>query len=144
MNVENMKVSYPALLLLSLALIGCTKSQPPSSATATPVQSLPAVTVDPNTTGSVTGTIMFKGPQPKVTTLDMSQDPGCPSKPQPSEVFVMKDGKLANVFVYVKEGLPQGRFQPPSDPVVLDQKGCRYIPHMLGVMAGQPLKILNT
>jgi plastocyanin len=28
--------------------------------------------------------------------------------------------------------------------VVLDQKGCRYNPHILGIMAGQPLKITNT
>src|SRR5262249_55730467 len=65
-------------------------------------------------------------------------------KPQPSEAFVFNDGKLANVFVYVKEGLPPARFPVPSEPVVLDQKGCRYIPHMLGMTAGQPLKILNT
>ena len=77
-------------------------------------------------------------------TIDMSQDPSCPSKPQPAEAFIATDGKLANVFVYVKEGLPSGRFPVSSDPVVLDQKGCRYIPHMLGVMTGQPLKVLNS
>src|SRR5260370_20021749 len=76
--------------------------------------------------------------------LDMTQDPGCPPEAQPSEAVVVKSGKLANVFVYVKEGLPQGNFGVPSEPVVLDQKGCRYIPHVMGLMAGQPLKILNT
>jgi hypothetical protein len=53
-------------------------------------------------------------------------------------------GRLGNVFIYVKDGLPQGRFTVPSEPVVLDQKGCRYIPHVLGIRAGQPLKILNS
>ena len=76
--------------------------------------------------------------------LDMTADPGCPTGPQPAEVVVANGGKLANVFVYVKEGLPQGNFAVPSEPVVLDQKGCRYNPHMLGIMAGQPLKITNT
>ena len=76
--------------------------------------------------------------------LDMTADPGCPTGPQPAEVVVANAGKLANVFVYVKEGLPQGNFAVPSEPVVLDQKGCRYNPHMLGIMAGQPLKITNT
>jgi len=134
-------------LLLSLALLtvftgtGCNKSQPgPQS--ATPAK--PAITVDPATAGSISGVVTFAGPQPKTIALEMSQDPSCPSKPQPAETFVVKDGKLANVFVYIKEGLPQGRFAVPSEPVVLDQKGCRYIPHMLGIMAGQPLKILNT
>ncbi len=76
--------------------------------------------------------------------LDMTQDPGCPPQAQPSEAVVAKSGKLANVFVYVKEGLPQGRFPAPGEAAVLDQKGCRYIPHVMGLMAGQPLKILNT
>ena len=74
----------------------------------------------------------------------MTADPACPQAPQASDSVVVKDGKLANVFVYVKEGLPGGRFATPSDPIVLDQKGCRYIPHVLGIMAGQPLKILNS
>lgn len=100
--------------------------------------------VDPAVAGTISGVVSFAGPQPKVPMLDMTQDPSCPSKPQPAEVFLLKDGKLANVFVYIKEGLPQGRFPAPSEPVVLDQKGCRYIPRMLGLMAGQPLKILNT
>jgi plastocyanin len=74
----------------------------------------------------------------------MTQDPGCPSSPQPPDAIVVNSGKLANVFVYVKEGLPQGTFAVPSEPVVLDQKDCRYNPHMLGIMAGQPLKVLNS
>jgi plastocyanin len=101
--------------------------------------------VDPATAGSISGFVSFKGAPPKLKPLDMSADPGCPTQqPQPSDAVVVSGGKLANVFVYIKEGLPQGTFAVPSEPVVLDQKGCRYIPHVLGVMAGQPLKILNT
>jgi len=129
-------------LLATLSGLGCSKSQPGPQTSATPAT--PAITVDPATAGSISGVVSFAGPRPKTIMLDMSQDPSCPSKPQPSEVFVVNDGKLANVFVYVKEGLPSRRFPVPSEPVVLDQKGCRYIPHMLGLMAGQPLKILNS
>jgi plastocyanin len=131
-------------LLAILAGLGCNKSQPGSQTSAPPAQTAPAISIDSATAGSISGVVSFAGPQPKTPTIDMSQDPSCPSKPQPAEVFASKDGKLANVFVYIKEGLPSGRFPVPSEPVVLDQKGCRYIPHMLGVMAGQPLKILNT
>lgn len=74
----------------------------------------------------------------------MTADPGCPTTPQPSDAVMVNSGKLANVFIYVKEGLPQGNFAVPAEPVILDQKGCRYSPHMLGIMAGQPLKITNT
>jgi plastocyanin len=130
--------------LLLLALAGC-KSQPaqqssPSSSTAAE----PVIAIDPATAGGVSGVISFKGALPKTPSIDMTQDPGCPTQPQPGETVVARNGKLANVFVYIKDGLPQGRFAVPQDPVVLDQKGCHYIPHMLGLMAGQQLKILNT
>lgn len=129
-------------LLLVFVLLGC-KSQPaqqPSSAES----SAPLIAVDPATAGSIRGIISFKGVAAKMLSIDMTQDPGCPSQPQPSQAVVVNNGRLANVFVYVKEGLPPGRFAIPSRPVVLDQKGCRYIPHVLGIMAGQQLKILNT
>jgi plastocyanin len=99
--------------------------------------------VDKSTLGSISGIISFKGPAPKLPALDMGQDPACPPDPQAAEVALVKNGKLANVFVYVKDGLGQASFTPPGEPVVLDQKSCRYIPHVLGLMVGQPLKVLN-
>ena len=54
-----------------------------------------------------------------------------------------RGGDLANVFVYVKDGLGSRTFDTPKDPVVLDQQGCRYHPHVLGVMAGQTVQIKN-
>jgi plastocyanin len=47
------------------------------------------------------------------------------------------------VFVYVKDGLGSRTFDVPKDPVVLDQSGCKYHPHVLGVMAGQTVQIKN-
>ena len=66
----------------------------------------------------------------------MSQDPGCKGTNE-AENIVVDGGDLANVFVYVKDGLGNRTFDVPKDPVVLDQKGCQYHPHVLGVMAGQ-------
>jgi plastocyanin len=132
------------LIILSLGILaGCSKSQPTSEQPATAPK--PAtITIDAATAGTISGVVSFKGQSPKMKPLDMTADPGCPTEPQPAEVVMAKDGKLANVFVYVKEGLPQGNFAIPNEPVVLDQKGCRYNPHMLGIMAGQPLKITNS
>jgi plastocyanin len=136
-------LSFAVLLLLFLAIAGCNKSQPasdqPSAAPKTPT-----INVDAATAGSITGIITYTGAAPKLKPLDMTQDPGCPSSPQPSEAVVLSGNKLANVFVYVKEGLPAGTFAVPTEPVTLDQKGCRYNPHVLGIMVGQPLKITNT
>jgi plastocyanin len=135
------KISWLSFLM-ALALLGCNQSQPAPQPSSTPAR--PLVVVDASTAGTISGAISFKGAVPKFPLLDMTQDPGCPAQPQPSEAVVMKNGKLANVFVYVKDGLPQGSFPVPAEPVVLDQKGCRYIPHVMGVMVGQPLKVLNT
>jgi hypothetical protein len=58
-------------------------------------------------------------------------------------VIHVKDGGLADVLVYVKSGI-SGTYPPPTEPAVLDQKGCDYTPHMLAMRAGQPLKIRNS
>jgi len=130
-------------LLALLLPLGCSKSQPASEQPAA-IPKPATITIDAATAGSVSGVISFKGAAPKTKPLDMTADPGCPTGPQPAEVVVANSGKLANVFVYVKEGLQQGNFAVPSEPVTLDQKGCRYSPHVQGIMAGQPLRITNT
>jgi len=133
---------FSIALMALLSLAGCSKSQPASEQPAAPKAA--TISVDASTAGTISGVVSLKGLPAKMKPLDMTADPGCPSAPQPAEVVVANGGKLANVFVYVKEGLPQGNFAVPADPVVLDQKGCRYIPHMMGIMSGQPLKITNT
>ena len=54
------------------------------------------------------------------------------------------NGTLPNVFVYVKAGAENYTFAPPADAVTLDQDGCMYKPHVLGIMAGQTLKIVSS
>jgi plastocyanin len=137
------KVLFFSVLISLILVSGCSNSQPASEQPAAAAKAA-MVIVDPATSGTVSGIVSFKGQPPKMKPLDMTADPGCPTGPQQAEVVVANGGKLANVFVYVKEGLPQGNFAVPTEPVVLDQKGCRYNPHMLGIMAGQPLKITNT
>ncbi|HLL16508.1 MAG TPA: carboxypeptidase regulatory-like domain-containing protein [Pyrinomonadaceae bacterium] len=103
--------------------------------------------------GSITGAINFTGEAPAPKPISMDADAACAqTNPNPqTEDVVVKDGKLANVLVYVKDGkTADGKsitgftFEVPATEVVLDQKGCRYIPHVLGMMAGQKLKVLNS
>jgi plastocyanin len=61
-----------------------------------------------------------------------------------TEQYVVHDGRLANVFVYIKDGLGNRIYPPSKTPVVLDQKGCRYIPHVIGAMVGQPVEFRNS
>ena len=142
MKTTSMRSLVPTILF-GLLVLGCSKSPSgPEQPAAAPEAA--TISVDSATAGTISGVVSLKGQPPKMKQLDMTADPGCPTGPQPAEVVLAKDAKLANVFVYVKEGLPQGNFAVPAEPVVLDQKGCRYIPHVLGIMAGQPLKITNT
>jgi len=100
-------------------------------------------------TGSVTGTISFAGKVPAVGTIDTTQDPACSltsSGKLPVEQIVVKDGKLANVFIYVKSGPPEAMHAGPttSQPVILDQKNCQYIPHVIAVMQGGSVEFRNS
>src|SRR5260370_41805937 len=131
--------------MITLALAGCTGPQPTDPQPASPnYQAAPVINIDRSPAGSVPGVISFKGAAPKLPALDMSQDPACPNDRQPSEAIVLKSNKLANVFVYVKDGLPTGRFPAPAEPAVLDQKGCRYLPNEMGIMDVQSFKGLNS
>ena len=96
--------------------------------------------------GSIKGVISFKGAAPEARKIQMGSDPVCEQKGQGAtfEDVVVHDGKLQNVFVYVKSGLPQNSFQVPAAEAVLDQQGCRYVPHVLGVQTNQVVKILNS
>ncbi len=97
--------------------------------------------------GRINGTINFKGKAPKRQKIDMYADAVCPeinSKPLTENVLV-SNGKLANVFVYVKSGgeLDLYEFEIPASPALLAHNRCRYSPHLLGVRVGQTLKITN-
>ena len=98
---------------------------------------------------SVTGTVIFDGKVPNLPPLAMDADPVCAKKhpkPVPSERLVLGGGNsMANIMVYVTKGLPAGKTWPaPATPVVLDQKGCVYVPHVMGIMVGQTYRILNS
>jgi plastocyanin len=77
----------------------------------------------------------------------MDADPIClthHTNPVPPQTLVLGEDKtIGNVFVHVKSGLPKMEYAIPSEPVIIDQKGCMYDPHVVGVMVGQPVKILN-
>ena len=99
-------------------------------------------------TASVKGVVKFEGTAPKPTRIDMSQDPICSKAHSTAatteEVVVGQAGGLANVVVYVSDGLTAHDFQPPQQPVVLEQKGCQYKPHVLAMQAGQKLDVVNS
>ena len=123
-----------------------------SSNTGTPAAAPAAAggqKVDPATTGTVTGTVSLDGTAPKNEAIKMNADPVCLREAKGTQLqetyMVGADGKaLANVFVYVKDGLGNYVFDTPTEPAKIDQKECRYHPHVFGMRVGQPLEILNS
>jgi len=131
--------------VLVLALAGCSKQEEaPSEPAPTAAPAAKATPIDPATVATVTGTIKLDGAAPKARKIDMSQDPACSGGMGMTETVVSEGGNLANVFVYVKEGLGGRTFDAPAAKVTIDQHGCHYVPHVLGVMAGQTVEILNS
>lgn len=97
---------------------------------------------------SVKGTVKFEGTPPKPSRIDMSQDPLCsklhPTPATTEDILVGENAGLANVVVYVSDGLTSHNVQPPAQPAVLEQKGCQYKPHVLALQAGQKLDVVNS
>ncbi len=149
-------VSAPALLCL-LSLSGCKPDAAirkgevlgdgaKNSGQPTETTSRTSVT---GPTGSVAGTITYNGPAPTAT-IDTSMDPACAmgggSDRLPVEQIAVSHGKLANVFVYVKSGPAQAMNAAPAStqPVIMDQQHCRYVPHVVGVLAGGTVEFRNS
>jgi hypothetical protein len=148
--MKNRKLVWMFSAVMVLVLVGCGKKEEEApTESATPTANTPAPTpIDQSTVGSVTGKISFDGAKPKQQRIMMDQDPVCVQK-HSGTVFaedggVNDNGTLPNAFVYVKSGAEKYTFAPPSDPVVLDQNGCMYKPHVLGIMTGQTLKIISS
>jgi plastocyanin len=135
-----------SLVLLVFVMAAACGSEAPAPA---PVASGGGMTVDEATAGVLSGRATFSGTPPAPETLHMGTDAACVAAggaEQPSDaVLVDASGGLANVFVYVTDGLdPTYSFPVPETPVVLDQAGCRYHPHVLGIRVGQPLEVVNS
>lgn len=98
--------------------------------------------------GSVTGKIGFEGTAPKFRAISMDADSVCAAKHSgavyPETVVLNGNGTLRNVFVFVKSGLEGKNFAVPGESVELDQDGCLYKPHVLGIQAKQQLKVVTS
>ena len=96
--------------------------------------------------GTVTGVVHFSGPAPKPVAIDMAQDPICAMSgdSMTDSVVVNKQNELANVLVSVQSGLGDKAYPIPREPFIIDQKGCRFIPHVAAIMAGQQVEFTNS
>jgi plastocyanin len=133
---------FLASLVVSSIACGGSNSEKAAAPASAPGVSNP---VDSATAGSLKGSIKLEGTPPAAQTINRRSDPYCEQQGEArTQNFIVDNGGLENVFVYVKSGLGDMKFPVPTTPVVLDQKGCTYAPRVFGIQAGQPLEILNS
>ncbi|GEN10925.1 Carboxypeptidase regulatory-like domain-containing protein [Myxococcus fulvus] len=110
---------------------------------ATPIQAPGQTTNVAVGKGEVKGTVTFTGTAPVAADLPPSADPACEGRASKDEAVLVKDGKLRNVLVRVRGAVP-GASTVPSEPVVVDQSKCTYVPRVQGAVAGQPVVFKNS
>jgi plastocyanin len=126
-------------LVLGVSVAACGGPSPTSSATS-------GSSVD---TAVVRGSVHFTGTAPKPGIIRLDGDKTCvelnqSNERQVTEILTGEGNTLQNVFVYVKDGLNGRQYAPPTEPVVIDQRRCEYVPHVFGIQVGQPLAIRNS
>jgi plastocyanin len=128
------------LALLTLVLAGCRGPSEP--------QPRAYFKVDPANAGAINGTVRFTGPKPAPRRISMDAEEAC-EKMQTGPVYsgaveTGSEAGLANAFVYVKSGLEGKVFEPAGQAVVLDQRGCQFVPRVVPLRAGQTLQVKNS
>jgi hypothetical protein len=129
--------------------IGCHCNSENDSSLPTPGNTLAVADFQRNATSTMTGSVFFEGTptEPRVWNTS-SSDPACRHAGREvmasEEVIVNTNSTLRHVFVYISSSLGPLQFPLPSEPVILNQRGCRYTPHVFGIRAGQTLLILNS
>lgn len=143
------QVCHPLFIILVAGLLsfGCGGGDGESSSSAdTDASEQAQVATGPMGTASVGGTINFAGTPPAQSEINLDRE--CAALHDGSvmteNVVVNDNGSLKNVFIHVTEGLGGATYSAPSEPVVFDQSGCMYQPHVFGVQVGQTIKILNS
>jgi hypothetical protein len=145
-----------ALVVLSAGQGACSRNDPvpprddPEEAGGAAAAIDPEPLVDLSRAGSLTGRVTFEGAAPPRRILRTQADLYCSSlhehDPLYSEdLLVGEGGSLRNVVLSLARGLEgKGRFPVPRDPLVLDQVGCRFVPHVATLVAGQILLARNS
>jgi len=108
-----------------------------------------APTVGASATGQIVGTAKLEGQAPHQKPIDMSKDPACAqlsggATVTSENVVVGPNGGLANVVVYISQGLTGNEAAISSQPATFDQKGCKYVPHVVALNVGQHMTVLNS
>jgi hypothetical protein len=132
---------WPAGLILGVAALGLGCDDAGKSKAVAPP---PPGSVEHG--GKISGRVIFVGAPPTLPRIPVTGDAHCmsahPDGVPDESVVVAGDGAIANAFVYIKDA-------PPSDgsarePGAIDQVGCQYVPHVVGVQINQSLQVKSS
>jgi len=112
------------------------------------VLSAPSLEARAEDNAVIKGKVIFKGDADKFkrSEIDTSKDTNCKKKIGSYEVILNKKTDpvtIRNVVVSIKEGLGDKKYPPKTEPFKLTQVNCEYDPHIIAIMEGQSVKILN-
>lgn len=99
--------------------------------------------------GRITGSVKWSGPQPHLTSVAITKDPQiCDPESHKTRdlerLIIGPDGGVANTVVYLKDVTRGKAFDLPPARRYLDQKHCRYEPHILLVPAKGSLQMKSS
>jgi len=147
------KVWLVLAIALSLLALGSACSKSPETTTNGGAASTEGAGPYSGPTGTIAGVISYEGTPAAPKKIDTTADAAC-GKANPNlttDDTIVTDGKLANTFVYIKEGTVEGgkkvgdySWSTPPTATQLDQRGCHYSPHVLGVQTNQKINITNS
>jgi plastocyanin len=142
--MKSQRLSAVVVAVASIFLIG---SPGKGRASSNAASSSPDAKAASASRGSLIGRVRFEGQRPEPIRINMSADPVCAKQHGGTvvneELVVGKDGTLGNAIVFISDGLAGRTFDPPTEPAVVEQKGCMYKPHVLAVRANQKVRVVN-
>jgi plastocyanin len=146
----NHKFNFSLFVFLTIFMVACggggETTEAPAAESTPEVAS--GVTPDLSEAGSISGKVNFEGTKPRMPRIRMSAEPTCEAKHSgptyAQTVLINENGTLKNVFIWVKEGLEDYKFDTPTEAATLDQDGCLYSPHVFGVQTNQKINIGNS
>lgn len=120
----------------------------PTAAVAADVRA-PVRLAGPGPRGTIRGLVRIKGPIPSRKRVKFDADPACAALHEGSVKFMDDlvadaNGNVQWAFVYVRSGPIGAPPPPPETPVLMDQINCFFIPHVVGIRVGQPLRVLSS
>ncbi len=144
-----------AVLAALISLGGCAPAEQKESDTggSGTVSESTATTAAPETNeapemaaGKITGMVKFAGPKPERKEIKMDEE--CiehyEGKPLLSDQLVISDdGGLRWAFAYISNP-PEGDYSAPEEAAILEQSGCAYVQHVVGLQVGQTLSVVNS